>query len=221
MSFIPSSRRVIGRDLKTIKQQFGITTADACFLFGVSITKWTQLVSNKPDEPIKEPTLSLLIRLLAEYPDLSVIPKMPTTEEMFQLFESIGPVDQKRFSLLLGSEASAGNRWRRNGSRPSQTLERLMYYLRLALLSRSQAERLTLMESWKQTIVDEAVARGVTDILRSGQWKPRSEIIKSKQSLGAVAAKKRSIDKRTKAVAKSQPNKTSLRKGSASKRISK
>lgn len=188
-SSIPSSRSVIGRDLEEIKQQFGLTTGDACFLFGVSITKWTQLVRSSPDVQIKDPTLALLVRFLSQHPELSVIPKMPTTSEMFNTINSVVETDQKRFSLLLGAEASAGNRWKRSGSRPGQSLERLMYYLRLAILSRSHGERVELLDSWRQTVAAEGRARNVDDIFRAGQWAPRSVIELSKQSIGAKASK--------------------------------
>lgn len=209
---IPSSRPVVGRDLEEIKQQFGLSTADACFLFGISITKWTHIVRQGADVPLTDPTLALLVRFLAEHPELSVIPQMPTAAEMFELFNEVLDVDQKRFSLMLGAEASAGYRWRKANSRQSAALQRLMYYMRLALMSRSSSDRLQLLDGWSRTVASEGAARGVDDIFRAGQWLPREVIEKSKQSIGARAGQAKTQRERAK---EGKPKRASLRKNIA------
>mgnify|MGYP006870084542 CR=1 FL=1 len=74
---IPTNRPVLGRDLDEIKQEFGLSTADACYLFGLSITKWTHVVRQAPDAPVKDPTLALVVRLLDANPDLNEIHQTP------------------------------------------------------------------------------------------------------------------------------------------------
>lgn len=208
VKLIPSGRPVIGRDLEEIKQQFGLTTADACFLFGISITKWTQL-KTAANEPLTDPSLALLVRFLAEHPELSVIPKMPNAIEMFDLFNEILEVDQKRFSIMMGAEASAGYRWRKSNSRQGAALQRLMYYMKLALMSRTGGDKVQLLDSWCKTVENEGLARGVPDIFRAGQWLPRDVIEKSKQSIGARAGQAKMRVARSKEV---KPKRTSLRK---------
>lgn len=168
---IPTNRAVLGRDLDDVKMQFGLSTADACWLFGMSITKWTQIVRKAVDEPVTDPTLALLVRYLDQHPELSVIPKLPDGEEMFELINTIIPTDQKKFSILMGSEASAAYRWRRVGSRQSPTLLRLMFYMKMSLLGRTDSERLQLISEWQKTVELEGRARGVDDVFRRGRWR--------------------------------------------------
>lgn len=187
MSLIPENRPVIGSDLVTIKRQFGLSTADTCFLFGMSITKWTQLTRKAADKPVSDVTLAILVRFLSNHPELSVVPKMPSVDEMFDLLNSVAPIDQKRFSILWGAEGSAGYRWRKLNTRQGPALSRLMYCMRMALLSRSTSDRVLLLDQWTKTVEAEGRARGVPDVFKSGQWSPREVIEKSKQSIGAKA----------------------------------
>lgn len=172
---IPTNRPVLGKDLASIKQQYGLLTADACWLFGLSITRWTQIVNQASDVPVKDPTLALLVRFLGNHPELSVIPKFPGVAEMYEMLNSVQEIDQKRFSVLFGSEASATYRWLRVGSRQSPAVNRLMHYMRLALLARAPHERLDLLNSWRDTVSMEAATRGSPDVFRTGQWNPRKE----------------------------------------------
>lgn len=170
---IPSNRPVVGKDLETVAQQFGMLVSDACWLFGISITKWTQIVRQAPDIPLTDPTLALLVRFLASHPELNVIPKFPGAAEMFAEVNKVQAVDQKRFAILFGSEASATYRWLRPGSRMSPAVARLMHYMRMALLALPPERRVSEMEAWRLTVEQEGRARGVEDIFRSGAWRPK------------------------------------------------
>ena len=207
VTLIPSNRPVVGRDLEEIKQQFGLSAADALFLFGISITKWTQIVRNNPEAPLTDPTLALLVRFLAEHPELSVIPKMPNASEMYELVNTVMPIDQKRFSIMMGAEASAGYRWRKSTSRQGAALQRLMYYMKIALMSKAAGDKIQLINNWEKTVANEGAARGVPDIFRAGQWKDKEEIKKSKQSIGVKNARARMKASKAQTV-----KKTSLRK---------
>lgn len=168
---IPTNRPVLGRDLDEIKQEFGLSTADACYLFGLSITKWTHVVRQAPDAPVKDPTLALVVRLLDANPDLNVIPPTPSSQEIFDLLkESLPDLDQKRFSIIMGSEATAGYRWLKVGSRHSPTLSRLMLYMHMALTRLSKRDRVKALQIWWRTVEMEASARGVEDVFSVGRW---------------------------------------------------
>lgn len=170
---IPTNRPVLGKDLDSIAQQFGMLVADACWLFGMSITKWMQVVRQNPEVPLKDPTLALLVRFLADHPELSVIPKFPSAEEMYALLNKVQPVDQKRFSALFGSEASATYRWLKPGSRMTPAVGRLMFYMKMAMLAASPDKRGEMLENWRETVKLEAQARGVDDIFKTGAWNPK------------------------------------------------
>lgn len=176
MATIPADRPVLGKDLDSIRQAHGILTADACWLFGMSITKWMHVVRQAPNEPLKDPTLALLVRFLDQHPEMSVIPKFPEAQEMYDTVNKIADVDQKRFSVLFGSESSATYRWLKpSGSRVSPAVGRLMYYLKMALLAKPPADRGVMLEDWRETVRLEAQTRGVDDIFKQGSWKPKAE----------------------------------------------
>jgi|GEM_PF-806462 len=204
---IPDTRPVLGKDLDTIRQQYGILTADACWLFGLSMTRWMQIVRQAPEVPVKDPSLALLVRLLDMNPDLSVIPKFPTAAEMFQFLSNVQQTDQKRVAAMFGSEASATYRWLKLGSRQTPAVSRLMHYLKASMMAKSPDGRPEILEQWGRVVKSEADARGARDVFKTGRWNvkgvaeqsaailastPESEKLVRKKGLAAkgAAAKK-------------------------------
>ena len=186
---IPVNRPVMGKDLDSIRQMFGMLTADACWMFGMSITKWMHVVRQAPDTPLRDPSLALLVRFLDQHQEMSLIPKFPNAQEMYALINDIQAVDQKRFSILFGSEASAAYRWLKpEGSRVSPAVGRLMYYLKMSMLANPAASRPVLLESWRETVQAEAVSRGVDDIFKTGSWGPKEEKVPRKRVIDEASA---------------------------------
>ena len=167
---IPSNRPVLGKDLDAIRQAFGLLTNDIIWVLSMSITRWTQIVRQAPDEPIKDPSLALLVRFLAQHPELAVIPKQPSTTEMFELLNEITEVEPKRFATYFGSETSAAYRWMRPDARPSSTVQRLMHFMRMALLMQNPSGRTQMLEEWRKTVQLEGRLRGIDDVFKSGRW---------------------------------------------------
>ena len=183
---IPTNRPVLGKDLDSIAQQFGMLVSDACWLFGMSITKWMQVVRKAPDTPLRDPTLALLVRFLGAHPELNVIPQYPAAADMYKLVNKVQEVDQKRFSVMFGSEASATYRWLKPGARMSPAVGRLMHYMTMAMLASSPEKRSQMLESWRETVQLEGQARGVADIFKTGTWNAKTPRPARKR----VAAKK-------------------------------
>lgn len=167
---IPSNRPVLGRDLDAVRQEFGLLTNDMIWVLNMSITRWTQIVRQAPDEPIKDPTLALLVRFLAQHPELAVVPKQPSAPEMFTLMNEIAHVEPKRFATYFGAETSAAYRWMRPDARPSSTVLRLMHFLKTVLLMQAPSDRTQILEDWRKTVDQEARNRGVNDVFHSGRW---------------------------------------------------
>ena len=176
---IPLNRPVVGKDLDSVRQEFGMLTSDACWVFGMSITKWTEVVRKNADKPLNDPSLALLVRFLDQHPELQIVPKFPEAQEMFRLVQEIQDIDQKRFSVLFGSEFSATYRWLKPGSRMSPAVARLMHYMRLHLLASKPRSRAEVLQDWRTTVELEARARGAKDVFKSGDWgrpkKPRED----------------------------------------------
>ena len=169
---LPTNRPVLGKDLDAVRQQFGLLTNDIIWVLGMSITRWMQIVRQNGNEPVKDPTLALLVRFLDQHPELQVIPRYPTPQEMFDQLNEVAEVDPKRLSVLFGSEVSAAYRWMRPDARPSSAVNRLMHFMRTAMLMRDTAGRAELLDDWRKTVDHEARARGVEDIFRTGKWTP-------------------------------------------------
>ncbi len=136
----------------------------------MSITRWGQIAINGYEKPISDPTLALLIRLLDQHPELPVLPKAPTATEMYSMINQIVPLDQKRFSILMGSEASSSYRWLKRGVRQPAALQRLFYFFSLCILAKGPGERIALLDRWANTVEEEAKARGVEEIFKAGRW---------------------------------------------------
>lgn len=171
---IPTNRAVLGKDLDEVRKNFGMLVNDACWVFGLSITKWMLIVRQAHDKPVKDTNLALLVRFLDQHHELEVIPQYPKASEMFEMVNKVQAYDQKRFSVLFGSEASATYRWLKPGAKITPAVSRLMYYMRMVLLSSSVEKRATMMENWRETVEAEARARGVEDIFKTGAWKNKS-----------------------------------------------
>ena len=167
---IPTDRPVLGRDLETVRLAFGLATQDIIWVLGMSITRWMQIVRQAPDAPVKDPALALLVRFLAQHPELAVIPKQPTAPEMLAFMNEIADIEPKRFATYFGAESSAAYRWMRPDARPSSTVTRLMHFLKTALLMQDAAGRTQLLEDWRKTVAQEARNRGVDDVFKTGRW---------------------------------------------------
>ena len=171
---IPIQRPVLGSDLDDVRQQFGLSVGDAIWLFGLSITRWTEIVRKGAEEPVRDPTLALLVRLLDAFPTLNVIPMYPTPTEMYDLLAEVTDMTKKKFSIFMGNESSGGYRWMTKGSRPSPALLRLMYFLKIMLTSAKPEERTAVVEGWMNIVNIEASARGSNDVFHTGRWSGES-----------------------------------------------
>lgn len=167
---IPNNRPVLGRDLDAIRQEFGLLTNDIIWVLNMSITRWMQIVRQAPDEPVKDPTLALLVRFLSQHPELAVVPRQPSAAEVFALMNEVTEVEPKRFATYFGAETSAAYRWMKPDARPSSTALRLMHFMKTALLMQDAAGRTQMLENWRKTVDQEARSRGVPDVFKSGRW---------------------------------------------------
>jgi hypothetical protein len=213
---IPADRPVCGQDLDDVRKMLGLSVADACYLYGLSPTKWSQMVSgiqaipeinykgSTAQTPVTDPTLALLVRCLAANPELPVIPQMPSPAEMSAMISNVtGNPTQRYFAVALGNESTSAYRWSRIGQQPPATAQRLLYALKLALVKRDDADKKAFMANWEKIVRTEAAARDAAgDVFETGKW-PQTEseqtIIKelkkkaeARKSGGKTAPKKRS-----------------------------
>jgi hypothetical protein len=199
---IPTDRPVQGRDLQTVASLLGLNTTDACWLFGVSMTKWMHIVNKLAYEPVRNPTHALLVRALANDNDASPLPPMPQAEEVFDAIQkNMASIDKKRVSLMFGREASGGYRWLTKGSKISPSLGRLFYVFMKQYMPAIQkpTAAVRMLDRWNELVEIEAKARGVDSIWTSGRWntvKPHRQVA-AKPPKPAKATKARKTKKKS------------------------
>lgn len=170
---IPISRPVVGSDLDDVRKMMGISASDACWVFGLSMTKWTELVRKQPDQPLTNPSLALLVRSYDRYPHLCPLPKLPDAEEFSAYVNEIMPIDNKHLSIMMGNEASSAYRWLTQESNTSPVFKRLAHvFMELGRSEkfRSKSSRRRLIYEWESMVDAEAKARGRDDIWKRGRW---------------------------------------------------
>lgn len=170
---VPEERPVVGKDLDNLRQVLGISTSDACWLFGLSMQKWGEFVHKKSHLPVDDPSLALLVRLIDNNPSLCEIPKNPDPESFYNLLNIYMKVDQKTFSLILGCDKSSGHRWISQNSRVSPHVMRLMHYLRKSILV--SGDGVDFIENWKSVVTKESEARDICDIWKEGRWNQKKK----------------------------------------------
>ena len=153
---IPDDRPVLGKDLDVVRQQLGLLASDACWLFGLSMTRWMHIVRRDADLPLNDPTMALLVRFLDANPELSILPKFPEPPEMLELLNKVQQVDGKKaFPVMLGSDASAGYRWLQSGGKQGPAVSRLMLCLKLALQAKAPENRAEVIDNWRDVVKKE------------------------------------------------------------------
>jgi len=122
---------------------------------------------------VSQPGIALLLRLLASDPSQNPIPRAPDVHAQLKLYNEYLPddmkLDPKRFAVIHGFEASAGYRWF-DGKAVMPVAAQIMYFMRLRLEGMSPAKRRKFMVWWIETVLAEAKARNIEDVMRSASW---------------------------------------------------
>lgn len=175
-SFIKTNVPVIGEDINALRDVLGLSTGDACWLYGISMTRWMEMTSNRlgHKDPVPNPTLALMVRALSSRPDISPIPVAPSAEEILGMINELGEtVDKKRLAIMFGCEGSSGYRWITMRGKISPVLERLFLVFRMLLksaLAKSAGQAIKFLDEWDEMVEDEARHRGISDIFSVGKW---------------------------------------------------
>lgn len=174
-TMIPSTRPVRGEDLAALRDQLGVSVGEACWLYGLSMAKWMLLAKERAKEPLRRPSLALLVRALNWRPDLNLLPPQPSAHDIYARLRQADPsIDKKRFSVFFGSEASSGYRWITLNSEISPALARLFLVFQ-RLYDKAMADGLEhaveFVSEWRQMVELEATQRGIAGIFNHGRWK--------------------------------------------------
>lgn len=193
MSTIPKNRPVLGKDLDNVRQALGLTSSDALFLFGLSITRWMHVVRRDAELPVIDTSLAILARFIDDNPEIRMMPEFASADEVFANVSRCSKtteIHQKHFSIMMGAEASAAYRWLKTSSRQSPSVIRLFWHINTALERQTNAkQRDQVIRDWIKMVKVEGKARNVDDIFEVGRW----PVIDSKQRVKkpTKAAKKK------------------------------
>lgn len=233
MAVIPKNRPVLGKDLDTLSQLYGLSTTDALYLFGVSITKWMHAVRRDAELPLADTSLALFARFLDDHPEIYFMPQFPSPPEVYERIKSYQNDDEqlppRHFSLIMGAESTASNRWLNGTSGHSPSVSRLLWSLDEALKRNAgesnfapgvggragKAANKELIKEFIETAQLEAQLRGVNDLFAEGRWpvfkqKDREIVRETKRSRhkkAAEAAAKQGIELTAKAATKTAAKK--------------
>jgi hypothetical protein len=204
---IPATRPVNGYDLLALREKLGLSTADFCWFFHLSMPKWTEMTSVKvasgddipAEKPVNDPALAFLVRWLDRHPDDLPMKENLTPQEFVQALKKHKvKVDRREVAVGLGREASAAYRWAsQRGRRPAAAA--ILSHVFLLLLSvmerRKKAEGQgageATWEEWRQIVEIEARARQVPGSLwTEGLWR-QSPVVMAARGMKPAPKKRR------------------------------
>lgn len=140
----------------------GLSAADMCKQFGISISTFNKIIS-EPTECVQEPSVCYIYRQYTEHPELLDIDNI----DIYQFFLDVGGTDTLSgtdFSLILGRELSAYVRWSQ-GSAPSQSVKKLIQNA----MKLNGNDKLAAFESIKALCEKEGTLRGI-NVLEEKRW---------------------------------------------------
>lgn len=167
---IPTDRPVMGQDLSVLPQRLQCSTNRCCRLLGITITTWSDL-KNRPDEPIRNATVALLVRLLDHFPFLAG--DTASLEDLRNQVEQAAGVgiSLSELSLLLGKDRAAASRWGNDYAKPTEATTSLIDKLVKLLRQHPNA-----YPQFRRVVEQEAAARGIPYIWGAHSWKSKRKL---------------------------------------------
>jgi transcriptional regulator with XRE-family HTH domain len=163
---------VTGADLDDLRESHGLSANEVSFLLGLSMNQWSDY-KNLQSEPVSDPSLAILVRLLKRHPELvdAMLPKAPRPLEIFRELSKHREISKRRFGLATGREGSAGYRWVSQHGRIAQGMQRLFLILQTRMRQLPPIEQGKVWDELEEVAQTEAAARGIGDLGRAGSWR--------------------------------------------------
>jgi hypothetical protein len=175
-------RTIVGRDLLLLQQWLGLDLTELTAALGISPPRWRELTTERPDDPLDDPALALLVWSILTFPAQSYLPVYPEVEEVYATYQQLADAlelpgrrrlsAKKAFSLLLGRDGTSGFRWLapdapRGNTR--QKTRRLMLVFDAVLRAHGAAG----LRRWLERVELEAAQRGI-DLWEQNSWREKS-----------------------------------------------
>ena len=178
----PELPLIRGEDIDEVRERLGLSTMDACWLFSMSMSKWTEIVKQQSKVHLKSPSLSLLVRVLKKHPELCPFPPSIDPVDIFEAISINQPeMDKKRMAIMFGCEGSSGHRWLTRHKKMGPALHRILKVFDGWYGPSVQNERISTPEGilaiseWDRMVELEGFTRGVNNVFSLGRWQPKKK----------------------------------------------
>jgi hypothetical protein len=175
---------VVGRQLQDLKESLGLSTADMCWITGMSANRWSTVVNAEGKQPVPDEAVEILARVLSLKPELCPLPKIPDMGELFrkineleagrdfeEMRESLTRHTKSEFGILFGRDRVAGYNWIERGDVPNPVVRNLAWILERWLDTTDYVRRPTVLRQWRKIVQEVATKRGATwDVFAMGKW---------------------------------------------------
>lgn len=171
-SIINASTRIATKHYEQVKEMTGATTIDMLWLMGANYHKNRA----SPNDPIKDPTASIILRFLLKYPEDMPLPEMPDYDSLFTLIDSVwdknmcgAKFNRHRVSIMFGCTVISAYDWA-DGGKYSHITGCLMLILQNAIKREGRAG----LDKFLKILRTEALSRGISEneLWKKG-WRPR------------------------------------------------
>ncbi|MDS4060090.1 MAG: hypothetical protein RKP73_16185 [Candidatus Contendobacter sp.] len=142
-------RPILGRDLLLLQQWLGLDLTELTAALGISPARWRELTTERPDDPVDDPALALLVWSILTFPAQSYLPVYPEVEAVYATFQELAP------------GAPRGN--------ARQKTRRLMLVFDAVLRAHGAAG----LRRWLERVELEAAQRGI-DLWEGNSWREKS-----------------------------------------------
>jgi len=168
---VSKDKPVKGADIQSLRELLGVSDLDMFWLLGALVPSWR--TTGEPSlEPLKQPSLSILVRYLSKYPEAAFLTRLPSLEDIYPLVVKVSDEEKlpaRRFGPLWGVSGWTGYSWMKGGN-PSQVVQRLFRLVEDAITQDGEEG----FRKFLEVVDEEARARGVEGgldkILQEGSW---------------------------------------------------
>ncbi|GEM_PF-3483966 len=166
-----TERPICNLDMAELRDRLGLGTLDFVWQMGAINRKW-RVSGSQAQEPIANPSMTLLVRYLMHRSKEQFVPKMPSATDVHRAIEGATgeELSSRRFGAMFGCGQWSGARWLNGGGVASPVVERLFYLVFHAI----QEEGEKGLKRFLNVVDEEARARGISggleELLRSAMW---------------------------------------------------
>lgn len=121
---------VSGTDVLDFIDARGLKRLDACWLLGITPWRFGKVVTDQPQAPLRNPSTSILLRLITQWPELDPLPSYPKPREVYERVNALEPrISLRVFGMALGCNPSWASAKVKQPDYSSPVIDRLLWWL--------------------------------------------------------------------------------------------